>query len=77
MLKEIGVDSFFRDIGNCSDLLGYTIGSAFIIGFIYMIILRFLSGVIVYASIVAVFLGTAGGGYYLYDVSELIVVTEE
>ena len=67
LLAEIGVDSFLRDIGKCSDLLVYTIFSAFLVGFLYLILLRFVAGIIVYAAIVVIFLGTAYGGYVIYD----------
>ena len=47
-------------------LLG-ALGSAFLIGFLYMIVLRFFAKPIVYITLAAVVLGTAYGGWMLYD----------
>ena len=51
------------------DLLAYTVGSAFIIGFIYLILLKAIGGIIIYASIVGIILSTIAGGYMLFDIS--------
>jgi predicted neutral ceramidase superfamily lipid hydrolase len=42
---------------------------AFFTGFIYLIVLRVAGGPIVYISLLAMILGTALGGYFLYDIA--------
>lgn len=49
------------------DVLLYTLGTAFLIGFIYMIVLRLCGGPIIYVSILAMIGGTGYGGYLLYE----------
>lgn len=39
------------------------------IGFLYLIVLKLLGGVIIWISILAIFLGTVAGGYMLWDTS--------
>ena len=48
-------------------LLG-ALGSAFVLGFIYMILLRFLGKPLIFLSIIAIILGMAYAGYMLYDI---------
>ena len=45
------------------------LGSAFLIGFLYMIVLRFIGGPIIYCSILGLILANAYGGYMLYEMS--------
>lgn len=52
------------------DLLGWAILSSFLIGFIYLVVLRFLGGIIIWASIFGIVLSTIFGGYMLWDTSE-------
>jgi hypothetical protein len=40
-----------------------------VIGFIYMIVLRLCGGPIIYCSILALILGSAYGGFMLYNIS--------
>ena len=51
--------------------------SGFLIGFVYMIVLRLCGGPIIYASIVAMILGTAYGGWMLYQTSEAMPTTDK
>lgn len=67
-MSQSGADAYIADIMAVRDLLGWTILSAFIIGFVYLILLRMIGSIIIYASIVAILLGTAAGGYLLFDV---------
>jgi len=39
-----------------------TVGAAFVIGFIYMVVLRYLGGVVIWITIAAVILFTIAGG---------------
>jgi len=61
----------------CSDLLLMSLGSAFLIGFLYMIVLRIAGGPIIYLSILAMILGTAYGAYMLYDMTEAMDPNDE
>lgn len=65
-MSQSGVDAYIADVMAVRDLLGYTIISAFLIGFIYLILLRMIGSIIIYSSIVAILLGTTGGGYMLF-----------
>jgi len=46
-----------------------TLGTAFLLGFFYMIFMRLCGGPIVYLSIVLMIAGTGYGGYMLYNTS--------
>lgn len=55
-------------------LLG-SIGTAFILGFFFMILLRFLAKIIVILSIIIMIAGTAYSGYLLYSFSQTMTST--
>lgn len=63
-----GVESYFADIVACQQLLLITFGTAFLLGFIYMVILRLCGGPIIYFSIVGIIGGIAYGAFMLYQV---------
>jgi hypothetical protein len=44
-----------------------TLGTAFVLGFVYLILLRFIVGPVVWLSIFATILALGGGGYFCYD----------
>lgn len=48
------------------EALAITLATAFFIGFIYLVILRFLGGPLIYATILAMIVGSAFGGWMLY-----------
>jgi hypothetical protein len=52
-------------------------GSAFVLGFFYMIVLRLCGGPIIYLSIVAILGGLGYGSYMLIDFSKQMADTEE
>lgn len=58
-------------------MLAWTIISSFLIGFIYLIVLRFLGGIIIWCTIFAVIAATLVGGYLLFDTSENMNAPEE
>uniref|UniRef100_A0A7S3ISV9 Choline transporter-like protein n=1 Tax=Strombidium inclinatum TaxID=197538 RepID=A0A7S3ISV9_9SPIT len=64
-----GIQTYISDIVACKDPLLISFGTAFLLGFIYMIVLRIAGGPIIYLSIVGLILGTAYGGYMLYETS--------
>lgn len=68
-MSQSGADAYIADVMAVRDLLAWTILSAFVIGFIYLILLRMIGSIIIYASIVAIILGTLAGGYMLFDTS--------
>lgn len=54
------------DLVNCWPVMLICIGIAFGVSFIYLIIMRYLVGVIVWFTIFGVLAITAGGGYWVY-----------
>ena len=69
LFGAIDVASYIGDVAATADVLLISLASAFLIGFVYMIVLRLCGGPIIYLSIVAMILGTAFGGYMLFDTS--------
>ena len=59
--------SYVADISACKDVLLISLGSAFLIGFLYMIVLRLCGGPVIYLSLIGMIVGTAGGGYMLFE----------
>ena len=64
-----GALDVMTDIMNVKEVLYWSFLAAFIIGFVFMIVLRIVGGPIIYLSIIGIILGTAYGGYALYEVS--------
>lgn len=44
-----------------------SVGTAFLLGFVYMIVLRFFGGPLIWSSIILIIGGTAYGGYMLFQ----------
>jgi hypothetical protein len=44
----------------------YGIGSAFVIGFIFLLLLRFLGGPLIWIALLGILAGIGGGGYMLF-----------
>ena len=63
---DTGFAQYFSDIAATSGLLSWTLLTAFLIGFVYLIVLRLCGGPMVWISIVALILGNAYGGYMLF-----------
>lgn len=57
---------YVQDIMATKVVLAYSLATAFVVGFIYMIVLRIAGGPIIYLSILLLILSTAGGGYMLF-----------
>jgi len=72
-----GVTDIFSDIIACKEPLLASLGTAFLVGFLYMIVLRLCGGPIIYLSILAMILGSAYGGYMLYNDSEAMPETDQ
>lgn len=58
--------TYISDIQATKDILLITLGTAFLVGFVYMIVLRLCGGPIVYMTLVGLIVGSAGGGYMLF-----------
>lgn len=69
--------AYLGDIIAAKEVLLYALLSAFLIGFVYLIVLRILGGPIVYISIVAIIGGLAYSGYMLYATAQKMAVTEQ
>lgn len=69
-IQSSGADVYLADIMATREVLAWAILSSFLIGFIYLIVLRFLGGIIIWCSIIGIVLGTIFGGYMLWDTSE-------
>ena len=69
-MSDTGADAHIADILAVGDLLLYTFATAFVIGFIYLIVLRLVGGIIIWCTIIAIIGGSAYGGYMLYNMSE-------
>ena len=67
MFGAINIQSILGDVAATREPLLYAFGTAFLIGFIYMIVLRLCGGPIIYLSILAMILGSAFGGFMLYE----------
>jgi len=61
--------AYLSDIMSVKDVLMYSLGSGFIIGFVYMIVLRCCGGPIIYLSILATIGGSGYGAFMLYQIS--------
>ena len=54
-----------------------TLGTAFVLGFVYLILLRWIVGPIVWLSIFMTILALAGGGYFCYDKGQTLPKTDK
>ena len=68
--------SYLADIMAAKEVLLWSLLAAFLIGFVYLIVLRILGGPIIYISIVAIIGGLAYGGYMLFETSNRMAATE-
>ena len=72
--KYLGDDNpamaYLADIIAVKDLLLYSLGSGFVIGFVYMIFLRLCGGPIIYITIVLTIVTSGYGSYMLYQTSQ-------
>lgn len=64
--KMDSMDKYTSDLSNAWYILLLSILVAFIIGFVYLCLLRCFAGIIVFATIVAYLLGLAVGGFLCY-----------
>ena len=62
----MNIQKYLADIIAAREVLFITILTWFLIGFVYMIVLRLFGGPMIYMSIIALIIGSALGGYMLY-----------
>jgi hypothetical protein len=65
-LGDTGALDVFNDIVAVWDLVAASVGAAFVLGFVFMIVLRFFGGPLIWTSIFLTIGGTAYGGYMLF-----------
>lgn len=70
MMKANPVTEYFSDIVATQEVLQIGLVLAFVIGFVYMFVLRFFGGPIIFFSIIGIIGGTAYGGWMLYEYSQ-------
>jgi hypothetical protein len=58
--------NYVTDCINVWQVLAYTIGTAFVIGMIYMIFIRCFAGVLVWLTIFSIMAILGGGGYWVW-----------
>lgn len=51
-------------------MLFISLGTAFLIGFVYLLVLRCFGGPMIWISIVLLILGSAYGGYMLFEIAK-------
>lgn len=68
--------TYLGDIVAAKEVLLITLATAFLIGFVYLIVLRILGGPIIYISIVLILAGCAYGGYMLFETAGTMAVTD-
>lgn len=64
---KYNVQAYLTDIISAREILMYTLLTGFFIGFVYMIFMRLFGGPLVYFSILGLILGTAYGGWMVYQ----------
>lgn len=67
-LNESGITDYINDTIACWQVLMIGLGSAFVLGFIYLILLRFIIGPIIYGSIFLIFCLMGYSGWILYQI---------
>lgn len=67
---------YLSDIMATTEVLQVGLGLAFLIGFIYMFVLRLFAGPIVFFSLFGIIGGIAYGGWMLYDYSQGIPASD-
>ena len=71
----MNIQKYISDIISAREVLFITLVTGFLLGFVYMIVLRFFGGPIIYASIFALLIGSVCGGYMLFQKAGTLAVT--
>lgn len=64
---KYNIQSYLTDIIAAREILYWALLTGFLIGFVYMIFMRLFGGPLVYFSILGLILGTAYGGWMVYQ----------
>lgn len=67
---DTGAMDVFNDMVATWEVIAGSIVTAFLLGFVFMIVLRFFGGPLIWGSIILIIGGTGFGGYMLWDYSE-------
>lgn len=60
------LSDYITDLINAWEVMLICLGAAFILGMLYLVILRCCAGVLIWTTIFAIIAITGGGGYWLY-----------
>jgi hypothetical protein len=71
------ITGYVSDIFAVWYVLVISVGVAFILGFIYMILLRFCASLMIFVSLVGILLALGGGGAWLYFMKSDFDVTSK
>jgi len=74
---DTGFSQYISDIAATSGLLAWTLLTAFLVGFLYLIVLRLCGGPMVWISIVLLIIGNIYGGFMLYQTSLDMLETDK
>ena len=68
--------TYINDIIATKNVLLIALATAFLVGFVYMIVLRIAGGPIIYLSLLALILSSAGGGFMLFQTAQAMLDPE-
>lgn len=60
------VTEYVGDVYDAWEVLLISVGVAFILGFVYLLLLRCCAGIMVFVTLVSILIGLVGGGFWLY-----------
>jgi len=63
----MNIQKYVSDIISAKEVLLITLATGFVLGFVYMIVLRLFGGPMIYLSIFALLIGSICGGYMLFQ----------
>lgn len=72
----MNLQKYLGDIIAAREVLLITLATAFLLGFVYMLVLRLFGGPLIYLSILALFICSLGGGWMLFQQSTKLKETD-
>jgi len=63
----MNIQKYISDIISAKEVLLITLATGFLLGFVYMIVLRLFGGPMIYLSIFALLIGSVVGGFMLFQ----------
>ncbi len=76
-MSKTGLDAYLADVWAVRIPLAWALLSAFLIGFVYLIVLRICGKPMIYISIILIILGVAYAGFVLWQFSNGIPATDK